>query len=92
MSSWKELREQRMSESGAQSGYARARRAYEIGCQVRALRTDRGLTQAELAAMVGTSQAAIARLEAGGSEPRLSTLETIGAALGRKLIVEFTSA
>lgn len=91
MTSWKELRDRRMAEPGAQAAYDRARRAYELGCQVRELRIERGLTQSELAVMVGTSQAAIARLEAGGSEPRLSTLEAIGLALDRRLVVEFAA-
>ena len=38
------------------------------------LRTDRGLTQAQVARRMGTTQPYIARLEAGGNDPRLSTL------------------
>jgi transcriptional regulator with XRE-family HTH domain len=40
-----------------------------------------GLTQTAVAARMGTSQSAVARLEAGRSDPRLSTLERYAAAL-----------
>ncbi len=38
------------------------------------LRVERGLTQSEVAAKMGTTQPYIARLEAGANDPRLSTL------------------
>ncbi len=40
-----------------------------------------GLSQTAVAARMGTSQSAVARLEAGRSDPRLSTLERYAAAL-----------
>ena len=44
-----------------------------------------GLTQAEVAARMGTSQSAVARLEAGPADLRVSTLERYAAALGRQI-------
>ena len=44
------------------------------------LRHERGLTQEELARRAGTSQPAIARLEAGGASPSLATLERLARA------------
>lgn len=41
-----------------------------------------GLTQTEVAARMGTSQSAVARLESGASDVRLSTLERYAAAVG----------
>lgn len=84
---WHEIRTRR-SGPAVTAGYERARRAYELGCQVRTLREERGLSQAELARRAGTSQAAVARLEAGAVEPRLSTLDRIGGVLGAHLVVE----
>lgn len=46
------------------------------------LRLEKGLSQAELAAAIGTSQAAVSRLEAGEQEPRLTTLRKLASALG----------
>jgi transcriptional regulator with XRE-family HTH domain len=55
---------------------------------LRRLRGDRGLTQRDVAALLGTTQSAVARLEGGGSSPRLRTLEAYAAAVGGVLTVE----
>ena len=52
-----------------------------IGELVRA-RQENDLSQTEIAARMGTSQSAVARLESGGLDARLSTLERYAAALG----------
>jgi predicted transcriptional regulator len=46
-------------------------------------RRDADLSQTEIAARMGTSQSAVARLESGALDARLSTLERYAAALGR---------
>ncbi len=51
------------------------------------LRTEAGLTQEEMARRMGTTQSAIARLEAGGTRPTLETLEKLAAAVGAELVV-----
>jgi transcriptional regulator with XRE-family HTH domain len=45
-----------------------------------------GLSQTEVAARMGTSQSAVARLESGDADVRLSTLERYAAAVGRSLL------
>lgn len=50
-----------------------------------ARRRELGLSQAEIAARMGTSQPAVARLESGTADVRLATLERYAAALGRQL-------
>jgi transcriptional regulator with XRE-family HTH domain len=44
-----------------------------------------GLSQTEVAAAMGTSQSAVARLERGDADVRLSTLERYAAAVGQEL-------
>ncbi|CAN5754601.1 helix-turn-helix transcriptional regulator [soil metagenome] len=44
-----------------------------------------GVSQTVIAARMGTSQSALARLEAGGSDPRLSTIERYAQALGEEV-------
>jgi predicted transcriptional regulator len=44
-----------------------------------------GLSQTEVAARMGTSQSAVARIEAGPADLRVSTLERYAAALGRQI-------
>lgn len=47
------------------------------------LRQEQGWSQTEIAARMGTSQSAVARLERGDLDVRLSTLERYAAALDR---------
>ncbi|HZB86762.1 MAG TPA: helix-turn-helix domain-containing protein [Gaiellaceae bacterium] len=51
-------------------------------------RRERGLSQAELAELCGTTQSAIARLEGGGRPPRIDTLLRLANALDCDLVVE----
>jgi transcriptional regulator with XRE-family HTH domain len=51
-------------------------------------RQARGLSQRELAELVGTTQSAIARLERGGRPPRIDTLLRIADALDCDLVVD----
>jgi len=44
-----------------------------------------GLSQTEVAARMGTSQSAVARLEAGATDARASTLERYAAAVGGQI-------
>jgi predicted transcriptional regulator len=49
-----------------------------------------GLSQTEIAARMGTSQPAVARLEAGGVDARMSTLQRYADAVGVRLDVGLT--
>ncbi|MDQ6803877.1 MAG: helix-turn-helix domain-containing protein [Actinomycetota bacterium] len=55
---------------------------------IRDARRDAGLTQAELADRLGTTQSAIARLEAEGANPRVSTLTRALDACDRDVVLE----
>ena len=59
-----------------------------IAEQVTDRRKELGLSQAELAELVATTQSAIARLESGGRPPRIDTLLRIANALDCGLVVE----
>ena len=67
--------------------YAATKLALEVGEQVRDAREAAGLTQRELASRMGTSQAAIARLEAGGVSATLTTLQKVATALNLEVAV-----
>ena len=55
---------------------------------IRTARTESGLTQVQLAARIGISQAALAKLERPGSNPTVRTLERVLRAAGRRLQME----
>jgi predicted transcriptional regulator len=60
----------------------------QIADRVAERRVATGLSQRELAELVGTTQSAIARLERGGRPPRIDTLLRIAEALDCELVVE----
>jgi transcriptional regulator with XRE-family HTH domain len=86
------VKRDRKASIARRTGYRRAKEAFEISERVRQVREDRGLTQAELAARIGSTQPALARLEAGGVMPSLDTLHRIAEALGLELVVDLRRA
>ena len=67
-----------------------AARRRDLASELVTLRHEAGLSQTEVAARMGTSQSAVARLESGDADVRLSTLDRYVAALGRELDVRVT--
>ena len=62
-----------------------AARRQSLAAELVAARLDLGLSQTEVAARMGTSQSAVARIESGDADVRLSTLERYASALGQRL-------
>lgn len=82
---WNQIKKTRSAT--AERAYADEARISEFRALVHRLRTEAGLTQAELAARMGTTQSAIARMEGGGARPTLETLEKLAGAVGKELVV-----
>ena len=61
----------------------------EIRDMIVALRHESHMTQKELAAKCGITQANISNLEKGTSKPTIDSLKKIADALGMRLVVEF---
>jgi ribosome-binding protein aMBF1 (putative translation factor) len=57
----------------------------ELVRELTAQRQSAGWSQTEIAARMGTSQSAVARLEAGDADVRASTLERYAAAIGGQI-------
>jgi ribosome-binding protein aMBF1 (putative translation factor) len=62
-----------------------ARERRSLAAALAAKRLELGLSQTEVGARMGTSQSAVARLESGEADLRLSTLERYAAAIGQRL-------
>jgi len=86
--SWASIKRAKATSEERRCAYREAKEAFELAERVRQARERVGLTQAELAARIGSTQPAVARLEAGGNIPSLATLRRIAAALGFELVVE----
>ena len=67
--------------------YERIGPAMELAFALADARHQAGLTQAELALRMKTSQAAIARLEGGRVKPTWETVERYAGAIGRRAVV-----
>lgn len=67
-----------------------AERRHELVSLLEGRRVVLGLTQTEVAARMGTSQSAVARLESGDADVRLSTLERYAAAIDHELSWQLT--
>jgi ribosome-binding protein aMBF1 (putative translation factor) len=92
--SWNELKTKRLEamsdteRTQYERAYAAAALAAEVGERVREAREAAGLSQRELARRMGTSQAAVDRLEAGGVGATLTTLQRVATALGLQVSIE----
>jgi predicted transcriptional regulator len=62
-----------------------AERRRHLVAELVARRRELGLSQTDVAAQMGTSQSAVARIESGAPDVRLTTLERYAAAVGRTL-------
>ncbi len=85
--SWDDLKAQQPLTGKGRVAYDDEARIAAFRAMVFRLRTEAGLTQAELAERMGTTQSAIARMEGGGTRPTLETLERLAAAVESELVV-----
>jgi DNA-binding XRE family transcriptional regulator len=73
--------------------YQEERQALKLAMKIAELRDQKGLSQQELAKLMGTSQQAISRIESGEYEGfTLKTLEKIAEATGMRIKIEFVTA
>jgi ribosome-binding protein aMBF1 (putative translation factor) len=85
---WTSIKRAKATSRERRAGYQEAKAAFELAERVREARERLGITQAELASRISSTQPAIARLEGGGSTPSFRTLRRVAAALGLELVVE----
>jgi DNA-binding XRE family transcriptional regulator len=73
--------------------YQEERQALRLAMKIAKLREKKGLSQQQLAKLMGTSQQAISRIESGEYEGfTLKTLEKIAEATGMRVKIEFVAA
>lgn len=76
-------------EPGYREAYENLENELGLASQIIGARTRAKLTQAELAAIMQTSQTTITRLESGKARPSTATLERIAKATNHKLVIHF---
>lgn len=73
--------------------YQEQRQALQLALKIAKLREQKGLSQKDLARLMGTSQQAISRIESGDYEGfTLKTLEKIAEATGTRVMIKFIAA
>jgi ribosome-binding protein aMBF1 (putative translation factor) len=87
MTSLATLRDQILSDPEAQAEYERLGPIYAVVGEMVDARQSAGLTQAELARRMGTSQSVIARLESARHMPTFDLISRYAQALGQRVEV-----
>ena len=82
---WREHKKQLMKDPEFRKEYESLEPEYKLAAALIRLRLAKGLTQAQLAALLNTKQESIARLESGSSLPSLSTVKRVAVALDAEL-------
>jgi ribosome-binding protein aMBF1 (putative translation factor) len=83
-----EAHEQAMRDLEYRREYERTRLANDVAIKVIGYRVDNGLSQSELARMLGWRQPNVTRLEAGDHEPSLATLARLAEVTNLNFSVE----
>ena len=88
---FEQFRKKALKRPDVKAEYEALAPAFEMKRQMIALRKAAGLTQEQMADLLGTKKSNISRLESVSSEvsPRLSTVEEYARALGYQIKVEF---
>ena len=90
MTTWKQHRRKLLSNPEIRKEYEDLQPRLEAIRELIKARAECGLTQADLALRMGTTQNAISRLESAEHNPHLDTLARAARAMGYSLRVEFT--
>ncbi len=91
MSRLRDLHEEWSKEPAYRDEFERLGPEFELARALIEARTMAGLTQAELALRMGTTQSVIARLESGRVQPTTATLQRLARATGTRLRIAFES-
>lgn len=82
------IKERKQIDKTFSEGYDEGYEQFKIGITLRKARESAGLTQEELAKRLKTKKTAISRIENHSEDIKLSTLEKVATALGKKLQVK----
>ncbi|HWR58523.1 MAG TPA: helix-turn-helix transcriptional regulator [Thermodesulfovibrionales bacterium] len=84
----KYVAERKKKDKAFADGYDEGYEQFKIGAVLKQAREKAGMTQEELAQRLKTKKTAISRIENHAEDIKLSTLEKVAHALGRKLEVK----
>ena len=89
MSKIRDVRKEWMKEPHDRAAYDALEQEFSLALEVAKARNRAGLSQAELARRMRTTQSTIARLESGRGRPSTRTLDRFAKATGHRLKISF---
>jgi transcriptional regulator with XRE-family HTH domain len=89
---FKQFRRRALGRPAVKKAYDALEQEFAFLDEVLKARASAGLTQAQVAERVGTTQSAIARLESGAGKPSVATLQRYASALGCRIEIKFVKA
>ena len=92
MTTLKQLKDKLLANPAVQSEYDALAEQFEMARELVAARARAGLTQAEVAERMGTTQSVVARLEGGKRQPSMRTVQRYAQALGCRAVVRLEHA
>lgn len=81
-----------MKDPAYQAAYEALEPEFALARELIEARSKAGLTQAEVAARMGTTQSVVARIESGRNPPNLKTLGKYAEAVGRRVKLKLVPA
>ncbi|MBF0269135.1 MAG: helix-turn-helix transcriptional regulator [Alphaproteobacteria bacterium] len=88
----RKLHEEWMKDPAYRAAYDALEPEFALASELIKARSKAGMTQAEVAERMGTTQSVVARIEGGRTPPNLKTLEKYAAAVGRRVKVKLVPA
>ncbi len=89
---FKKLKDEWMKSPSFRAEYERLEPEFALALALIKARTKAGMTQADVAKKMRTTQSVIARIESGRNPPNLKTLERYANAVGRRIELKLVAA
>jgi ribosome-binding protein aMBF1 (putative translation factor) len=89
---FKKLKDEWMKEPSFRAEYERLKPEFALALAFIKARNKAGMTQADVARKMRTTQSVVARIESGSNPPNLKTLERYAKAVGRRIEVKLVAA
>ncbi len=87
MKSMKKLKAKLLANPAVRQAYDAQTPEFELARELIAARTQAGLTQDDIAALMGTTQSVVARIESGKYTPSMRTVQRFANAVGARAVV-----
>lgn len=92
MKAMKDIKRELLTDSATRAAYDAQAEEFALARELIAARTQAGLTQADVAERMGTTQSTVARLEGSKAAPSMRSLQRYAQAVGCRAVVRLEHA